>query len=136
MNGELRQSNTTDKMIWDVATVISFFSDFYTLQPGVLIETGTPGGIATRAVITIGAEKGKNDMAVASRPDGSWMMFASTNIGIMIRSMTGMIIDWASLMFVTAAPAATNIEPYIIVPRTVKKRNQRITVLEMEEAMP
>jgi acylpyruvate hydrolase len=29
-----------------VSTVISFFSDFYTLQPGVLIETGTPGGTA------------------------------------------------------------------------------------------
>src|SRR5207244_10039151 len=46
VNGELRQSNTTEKMIWDVATVVSFFSDFYTLQPGVLIETGTPGGTA------------------------------------------------------------------------------------------
>ena len=46
VNGELRQNNTTDKMIWDVSTVISFFSDFYTLQPGVLIETGTPGGTA------------------------------------------------------------------------------------------
>jgi acylpyruvate hydrolase len=46
VNGELRQSNTTGKMIWDVATVVAFFSDFYTLQPGVLIETGTPGGTA------------------------------------------------------------------------------------------
>jgi 2-keto-4-pentenoate hydratase/2-oxohepta-3-ene-1,7-dioic acid hydratase in catechol pathway len=46
VNGQLRQNNTTEKMIWDVPTVISFFSDFYTLQPGVLIETGTPGGTA------------------------------------------------------------------------------------------
>src|SRR5919108_4408506 len=46
VNGELRQSNTTGKMIWDVATIVSFFSDFYTLQPGVLLETGTPGGTA------------------------------------------------------------------------------------------
>ena len=46
VNGELRQSNTTAKMIWDVATLVSFFSDFYTLRPGVLIETGTPGGTA------------------------------------------------------------------------------------------
>jgi 2-keto-4-pentenoate hydratase/2-oxohepta-3-ene-1,7-dioic acid hydratase in catechol pathway len=44
VNGELRQNNTTGKMIWDVRTVVAFFSDFYTLQPGVLIETGTPGG--------------------------------------------------------------------------------------------
>jgi 2-keto-4-pentenoate hydratase/2-oxohepta-3-ene-1,7-dioic acid hydratase in catechol pathway len=46
VNGELRQSNSTAKMIWDVATIVSFFSDFYTLQPGILIETGTPGGTA------------------------------------------------------------------------------------------
>jgi 2-keto-4-pentenoate hydratase/2-oxohepta-3-ene-1,7-dioic acid hydratase in catechol pathway len=46
VNGELRQSNSTAKMIWNVATIVSFFSDFYTLQPGVLIETGTPGGTA------------------------------------------------------------------------------------------
>jgi 2-keto-4-pentenoate hydratase/2-oxohepta-3-ene-1,7-dioic acid hydratase in catechol pathway len=46
VNGELRQSNSTAKMIWDVATIVSFFSDFYTLQPGVVIETGTPGGTA------------------------------------------------------------------------------------------
>jgi 2-keto-4-pentenoate hydratase/2-oxohepta-3-ene-1,7-dioic acid hydratase in catechol pathway len=46
VNGDLRQSNSTAKMIWDVATIVSFFSDFYTLQPGVLIETGTPGGTA------------------------------------------------------------------------------------------
>jgi len=46
VNGELRQNNTTAKMIWDVSILVSFFSDFYTLQPGVLIETGTPGGTA------------------------------------------------------------------------------------------
>src|SRR5438105_10192957 len=46
VNDQLRQSNSTAKMIWDVATIVSFFSDFYTLQPGVLIETGTPGGTA------------------------------------------------------------------------------------------
>ena len=46
VNGELRQSNTTAKMIWDVATLVAFFSVFLTLQPGVVIETGTPGGTA------------------------------------------------------------------------------------------
>jgi 2-keto-4-pentenoate hydratase/2-oxohepta-3-ene-1,7-dioic acid hydratase in catechol pathway len=46
VNDELRQSNSTAKMIWDVAAIVSFFSDFYTLQPGVVIETGTPGGTA------------------------------------------------------------------------------------------
>ena len=44
VNGELRQNNTTANMIWDVAGLVSFFSTFYTLPPGVVIETGTPGG--------------------------------------------------------------------------------------------
>jgi 2-keto-4-pentenoate hydratase/2-oxohepta-3-ene-1,7-dioic acid hydratase in catechol pathway len=46
VNGRLRQSNSTARMIWGVAELISFFSTFYTLQPGVVIETGTPGGTA------------------------------------------------------------------------------------------
>jgi 2-keto-4-pentenoate hydratase/2-oxohepta-3-ene-1,7-dioic acid hydratase in catechol pathway len=46
VNGELRQSNSTAKMIWGVAELVSFFSTFYTLRPGVVIETGTPGGTA------------------------------------------------------------------------------------------
>ena len=46
VNGELRQSNSTAKMIWGVAELVAFFSTFYTLRPGVLIETGTPGGTA------------------------------------------------------------------------------------------
>jgi 2-keto-4-pentenoate hydratase/2-oxohepta-3-ene-1,7-dioic acid hydratase in catechol pathway len=46
VNGRLRQSNSTAKMIWSVAELVSFFSTFYTLQPGVVIETGTPGGTA------------------------------------------------------------------------------------------
>jgi 2-keto-4-pentenoate hydratase/2-oxohepta-3-ene-1,7-dioic acid hydratase in catechol pathway len=46
VNDELRQNNTTAKMIWDVADLVSFFSRFYTLSPGTVIETGTPGGTA------------------------------------------------------------------------------------------
>jgi 2-keto-4-pentenoate hydratase/2-oxohepta-3-ene-1,7-dioic acid hydratase in catechol pathway len=61
VNGELRQSNTTGKMIWDVATLVSFFSDFYTLQPGVLIETGTPGGTAWATDPEIGGKPYERD---------------------------------------------------------------------------
>jgi 2-keto-4-pentenoate hydratase/2-oxohepta-3-ene-1,7-dioic acid hydratase in catechol pathway len=61
VNGELRQSNTTEKMIWDVATIVSFFSDFYTLQPGVLIETGTPGGTAWATDPEIGGKPYERD---------------------------------------------------------------------------
>ncbi len=46
VNDEIRQSNSTAKMIWSVAEIVAFFSHFYTLQAGVLIETGTPGGTA------------------------------------------------------------------------------------------
>ncbi len=46
VNDELRQSNSTAKMIWTVAEIVSFFSHFYTLPPGLVIETGTPGGTA------------------------------------------------------------------------------------------
>jgi 2-keto-4-pentenoate hydratase/2-oxohepta-3-ene-1,7-dioic acid hydratase in catechol pathway len=61
VNGELRQSNTTEKMIWDVSTLVSFFSDFYTLQPGVLIETGTPGGTAWATDPEIGGRPYERD---------------------------------------------------------------------------
>jgi 2-keto-4-pentenoate hydratase/2-oxohepta-3-ene-1,7-dioic acid hydratase in catechol pathway len=46
VNGELRQSNSTAKMIWTVAEIVAFFSHFYTLPPGLVIATGTPGGTA------------------------------------------------------------------------------------------
>jgi acylpyruvate hydrolase len=61
VNDELRQSNSTAKMIWDVATIVSFFSDFYTLQPGVLIETGTPGGTAWATDPDIGGRPYERD---------------------------------------------------------------------------
>jgi len=46
VNGELRQDNSTAKMIWTCAQLIAFFSTFVTLRPGVIISTGTPGGTA------------------------------------------------------------------------------------------
>ena len=46
VNDEVRQNNSTAKMIWTVAEIIAFFSHFYTLVPGLVIETGTPGGTA------------------------------------------------------------------------------------------
>jgi 2-keto-4-pentenoate hydratase/2-oxohepta-3-ene-1,7-dioic acid hydratase in catechol pathway len=46
VNDELRQNNSTAKMIWTVAEIVSYFSHFYTLPPGLVIETGTPGGTA------------------------------------------------------------------------------------------
>jgi 2-keto-4-pentenoate hydratase/2-oxohepta-3-ene-1,7-dioic acid hydratase in catechol pathway len=57
VNGELRQSNTTQKMIWTCAQLIEFFSTFITLEPGVVISTGTPGGTAWGSDPELGGKK-------------------------------------------------------------------------------
>jgi 2-keto-4-pentenoate hydratase/2-oxohepta-3-ene-1,7-dioic acid hydratase in catechol pathway len=44
VSGELRQSNTTENMLFDVASLIAFVSRFLTLLPGAVLATGTPGG--------------------------------------------------------------------------------------------
>ncbi len=45
VNGERRQSNNTNDMIFDVATIISYASQHFTLKPGDIVFTGTPGGV-------------------------------------------------------------------------------------------
>ncbi|MBX3661992.1 MAG: fumarylacetoacetate hydrolase family protein [Burkholderiales bacterium] len=57
VNGELRQSNSTAKMIWTCAQLVEFFSTFVTLQPGVVISTGTPGGTAWGSDAELGGKK-------------------------------------------------------------------------------
>jgi len=44
VSGELRQSNTTENMLFDVTELIAFVSRFLTLHPGAVLATGTPGG--------------------------------------------------------------------------------------------
>ena len=46
VNGEPRQSGTTADMIFDVATLVSYVSQFMTLLPRYLIIPGTPPGVA------------------------------------------------------------------------------------------
>jgi 2-keto-4-pentenoate hydratase/2-oxohepta-3-ene-1,7-dioic acid hydratase in catechol pathway len=46
VNGELRQSSNTDKLVYDVHRLIEYASSFYTLLPGDIIFTGTPEGVA------------------------------------------------------------------------------------------
>lgn len=45
VNGEMRQSSDLDKLIWSVPELIEDLSQFYQLQPGDLIFTGTPEGV-------------------------------------------------------------------------------------------
>jgi 2-keto-4-pentenoate hydratase/2-oxohepta-3-ene-1,7-dioic acid hydratase in catechol pathway len=44
VNGELRQSNRTDTMIYGCAEILAWFSGSMTLLPGTVVATGTPGG--------------------------------------------------------------------------------------------
>jgi 2-keto-4-pentenoate hydratase/2-oxohepta-3-ene-1,7-dioic acid hydratase in catechol pathway len=46
VNGELRQSDRTSNLIFPVAELVSYLSGIVTLQPGDLIFTGTPAGVA------------------------------------------------------------------------------------------
>jgi 2-keto-4-pentenoate hydratase/2-oxohepta-3-ene-1,7-dioic acid hydratase in catechol pathway len=44
VDGRLRQDNSTANMIHSVAEVVAWISTLLTLQPGLVIATGTPGG--------------------------------------------------------------------------------------------
>ncbi|CAN5873381.1 fumarylacetoacetate hydrolase family protein [soil metagenome] len=45
LNGAVVQHDTTDHMIFDVATIIEYLSTVTTLEPGDVIATGTPDGV-------------------------------------------------------------------------------------------
>jgi 2,4-didehydro-3-deoxy-L-rhamnonate hydrolase len=45
VNGEIRQNSSTANMVFDVATLVSYVSEFMTLLPGDVISTGTPAGV-------------------------------------------------------------------------------------------
>jgi len=47
VNEELRQDSSTSDMIYSVAEIIAYLSTLVTLQPGDLILTGTPSGVAS-----------------------------------------------------------------------------------------
>ncbi len=45
VNGQMRQNSTTADMIFPVAFLVSYISQFMTLNPGDVICTGTPSGV-------------------------------------------------------------------------------------------
>lgn len=45
LNGRITQQGNTRDMVFDVPTLIEYFTGFMTLQPGDLILTGTPDGV-------------------------------------------------------------------------------------------
>lgn len=66
VNGQRMQSGNTETMIFDVATLVSYVSEFMTLMPGDIITTGTPPGVGSAMnpprflregdVVTLGVE--------------------------------------------------------------------------------
>ena len=45
LNGEIQQQSRTAEMIFDVPTLVSYVSQFMTLEPGDVVSTGTPAGV-------------------------------------------------------------------------------------------
>jgi 2-keto-4-pentenoate hydratase/2-oxohepta-3-ene-1,7-dioic acid hydratase in catechol pathway len=45
VNGQVRQSSNTADMIFPVAKIVSYLSEFMTLLPGDVVITGTPAGV-------------------------------------------------------------------------------------------
>jgi acylpyruvate hydrolase len=48
LRGEVVQSSTLDRLIFDVPTLIATVSEFTELEPGDLLLTGTPSGVGYR----------------------------------------------------------------------------------------
>ena len=48
LNGEVVQSSDTGHMIFSIPQLISYASTIFTLVPGDVIVTGTPGGVGDR----------------------------------------------------------------------------------------
>jgi 2-keto-4-pentenoate hydratase/2-oxohepta-3-ene-1,7-dioic acid hydratase in catechol pathway len=46
VNGQLRQKSNTEQMVFGVADLVTYVSQFMTLVPGDVISTGTPPGVA------------------------------------------------------------------------------------------
>ncbi len=72
VDGALRQNGRTSNMIFDVATIVAYVSNAFTLEPGDVILTGTPEGVGplspgNRVVVAIDGI-GELAMSVEAEP--------------------------------------------------------------------
>lgn len=68
VNGELRQQGNTSDMITPVLTLLQYISTIFTLQPGDVVMTGTPEGVAAlqsgdALVLELGALRAESTVA-------------------------------------------------------------------------
>ncbi len=45
VNGEVRQRGNSELMLWPPLELLSYVSQYFTLQPGDIVLTGTPAGV-------------------------------------------------------------------------------------------
>jgi fumarylpyruvate hydrolase len=66
VNGQPRQSSDIAKLIWSVAECVAYLSEYETLEPGDIIMTGTPEGVAAvqRGDVMRGAIDGLSSIEV------------------------------------------------------------------------
>lgn len=62
VNGALRQKSNTEQMIFGIAELLSYVSQFMTLVPGDVISTGTPPGVALGMVSPVYLKPGDTVM--------------------------------------------------------------------------
>ena len=58
VNGKIMQKGNTKKMIFDVSYIVSYLSNFMTLNPGDIITTGTPPGVGMTKNPSVFLKKG------------------------------------------------------------------------------
>ena len=58
VNGKIMQKGNTKKMIFDVSYIVSYLSNFMTLNPGDINTTGTPPGVGMAKNPSIFLKKG------------------------------------------------------------------------------
>ncbi|MBU6436967.1 MAG: fumarylacetoacetate hydrolase family protein, partial [Betaproteobacteria bacterium] len=70
VNGQPRQHSDVSKLIWNVAEIIEHLSAAWLLQPGDLIMTGTPEGVAAvvRGDVMEGSVAGLSPIRVRIAP--------------------------------------------------------------------
>ena len=45
VNGDMRQTGHLNQMIWKIPEMIAYLSEYFTLAPGDIIQSGTPAGV-------------------------------------------------------------------------------------------
>jgi 2,4-diketo-3-deoxy-L-fuconate hydrolase len=63
LNGQRVQTGSTKTMIFSVAKIVSYVSQFMTLMPGDVITTGTPPGVGLGMKPPLLPEEGRRDDA-------------------------------------------------------------------------